>query len=321
MQLSIIVPVYNEEESIPHLYDRLVPPLERKGLEFEVILVNDGSRDSSGRLLDELADRDERIKVVHLRRNYGQTAGMMAGFRHASGKVIVAMDGDLQNDPEDIPRLLEKLDEGYDVVSGWRRDRKDATFSRTLPSRLANALISYVSRVDLHDYGCTLKAYRYEVLRDVRLYGEMHRFIPIHAVWEGARVAEIEVQHHPRRFGQSKYNLSRVQRVLLDLILIRFMDKALDRPIQYFGRIGLNTLFFAFLVGLVAIYLRLFEHVAFIQTPLPLLVALLMLSGLMFLSFGLVAELLMRVYFEAKSGGVSYSVARTRNLDATQATE
>jgi len=242
MDLSIVIPVYNEVEALPSLYVALVETLDRLNKSAEIIFANDGSTDGSGPCLDDFAAKDPRVRVLHLSRNYGQTAALMAAIQSSSGDVIIPMDGDGQNDPADIPRLLDKLNEGFDVVSGWRTAREDAALSRRLPSILANRLISRVLRVQLHDYGCTLKVYRREVVEDVRLYGEMHRFIPIYAAWEGASVAELPVAHHPRRFGKSKYGLARVARVLLDLFILYFIDRAFDRPIQFFGKLGLGFL-------------------------------------------------------------------------------
>lgn len=311
--LSIVVPLLDEEESVRPLYDTLVPVLDGLDADYEIIFVNDGSADRTAEILDRLAAADARVKVLHLRRNYGQTAALMAAIQHSSGDIIVPMDGDLQNDPSDIPHLLDKLDEGYDVVSGWRQDRQDRTLSRRLPSLIANRLASRISGVHLHDYGCTLKAYRRSVIENVRLYGEMHRFIPIYAAWQGGRVAELPVRHHARRHGKSKYGLSRAPRVLLDLIVIRFLDRALDRPIQFFGPAGLLSMFLAFIAGAYAVYLKVVEDVSFIETPLPLLVALFALVGLLCIFMGLLAELQTRTYYEAQ-GKHPYVVARKRNL-------
>src|SRR5450631_3771345 len=237
--LSITIPIFNEERNIEPLYRRLVEELEPLAKPFEIIMVNDGSSDGSERALDELAGKDPRVKVVHFRRNFGQTAAMMAGIHYASGEIIVPMDGDLQNDPADIAKLLAKLDEGYDVVSGWRKDRKDHSLRRNLPSRIANLLISRISGVHLHDYGCTLKAYKKDVVKGIKLYGEMHRFIPIYASWHGAKVTEIPVDHHPRKFGQSKYGLERVLKVVLDLAVVKFLDRYAQKPMYVFGGIGM----------------------------------------------------------------------------------
>ena len=238
MDISIVIPIYNEVEALPDLYRALGDVLDRLPLSGEIIFADDGSNDGSTAVLDSLAEIDPRVRVIHLSRNYGQTAALMAAIRDSAGDVIVPMDGDGQNDPADIPRLLAKLAEGFDVVSGWRAVREDGALTRRLPSVVANRLISSLLHVPLHDYGCTLKAYRREVVEDVRLYGEMHRFIPIYAAWEGARVTELPVAHPARRFGKSKYGLGRIARVLLDLLLVYFIDRAFDRPIQFFGKIG-----------------------------------------------------------------------------------
>lgn len=313
MRLSILVPIYNEVENIPLLCRALLEVLNGLPHEFEIILVNDGSTDGSTEVLDVAAASDSRIRVIHLRRNFGQTAALMAAIDHATGEVLIPIDGDLQNDPADIPRLLAKLDEGYDVVSGWRKNRKDKAVTRRLPSSAANWLISRLSGVALHDYGCTLKAYRRSVLENVRLYGEMHRFVPIYASWEGAAIAELEVNHHPRRLGVSKYGLGRVTKVMLDLVLIRFMHKAFDRPIHFFGEIGLASIGLSALAGLGALWLKLVQHVSFVSTPLPLFAVFLMLSGILFVLLGLMAELQMRVYYESQSK-LPYSVKRKVNV-------
>jgi glycosyltransferase involved in cell wall biosynthesis len=239
---------------------------------------------------------------------------MMAGINYASGDIIIPMDGDLQNDPADIAKLLAKLEEGYDVVSGWRQDRKDAAFRRNLPSRLANRLISGISGVHLHDYGCSLKAYRRDVLKGVKLYGEMHRFIPIYASWEGGRVAEVPVSHHPRIHGESKYGVDRVLKVVLDLIVVQFLARYANRPIYVFGGFGIAAILLAFPVGLWAVYLKYFENTSFIQTPLPLLVVMLFVTGGMSILMGLLAEIIMRIYYESQGKAV-YLVKRTSNLD------
>lgn len=307
--ISLVLPVYNELDSLEPLYEALKSALGQLPVPAQVVLVNDGSRDGSGDKLDELAARDERFLVVHLRRNFGQTAAMAAGFDHATGDVIVALDADLQNDPHDIPLLLAKLDEGYDVVSGWRRDRKDRWLTRILPSRVANWLISKATGVYLHDYGCSLKAYRREVLQDVRLYGEMHRYIPALAYWAGARVAEVPVSHHPRRHGQSKYGLSRIFRVLLDLMTVKFLLAYSTKPIQVFGRWGLITGGVGLLMALYLSVERLCFGVPLSNRPALLLAVLLMLLGVQFISMGLVAELQTRTYYEAQDKKI-YAVRR-----------
>jgi dolichol-phosphate mannosyltransferase len=312
MKISVIIPIYNERENVDALYMQLHPVLRGLDASHEIVFVNDGSTDGSAAELDALAALDRAVKVVHLRRNYGQTAAMMAAIQYSTGEIIVPMDGDLQNDPQDIPRLIEKLEEGYDVVSGWRVDRTEG-MDRRLPSRIANWMISKVSGVKLHDYGCTLKAYRRRFLENVRLYGEMHRFVPVYAAWEGGSVTEIPVAHHPRLHGRSKYGLGRAPRVLLDLLVIRFLARSLDRPIQFFGRAGLYSFALAFIAGSYAIYLKVVEGVSFILTPLPVLVALLGLTGLMFVMMGLLAEIQSRIYFESQDK-LPYAVRTTRNL-------
>ena len=301
IDLSVVIPLYNEADNVAPLCESLLAALRSQPRNFEIILVNDGSSDRTEDRLAEAAATDPRIRVINFRANKGQTAAMMAGIDYASGDVIVPMDGDQQNDPKDIVRLLEKLDEGYDVVSGWRRDRQDSFMIRTLPSRIANAIISRVSGVPLHDYGCSLKAYRREVLQGFRLYGEMHRFIPVYAAAQGARVAELPVKHYARKHGHSKYGLDRTVKVLLDLFVVKFLTKYRTKPIYLFGQAGIGLLLLAFLAGLWALYLKFFEGTSFIQTPLPLLVSLCTIAGLMCLLMGLLAELIMRVYYESQS--------------------
>ena len=314
VDLSVLVPVYNERENLPELAQRLTEVLDNLQLSWEVVFADDGSSDCSGSLLDQMASGESRFKIIHLRRNFGQTAALMAAMEYSRGEVIVMIDADLQNDPADIAGLLLKLDEGYDVVSGWRIDRHDAEWGRHLPSRIANRLISSLSGVHLHDYGCTLKAYRRWTIEHIRLYGEMHRYIPVYASWQGARVLEVPVAHHPRKHGQSKYNMSRITRVLLDLLVVYFLDRAVDRPMQFFGKFGLYLLFGAFLVSCWALWLRFAEGISFIQTPLPLLVCLLMITGLLFFGLGIIAEMLMRIYFETRNKR-AYLVGRTLNVD------
>jgi dolichol-phosphate mannosyltransferase len=256
------------------------------------------------KILRELAEADSRVRVVALRRNYGQTAAMAAGIDAASGKVLIPMDADLQNDPADIIRLLEKLDEGYDVVSGWRKNRKDKMITRKIPSMLANRLISWIGGVPLHDYGCSLKAYRRESLQDVRLYGEMHRFIPIYASWDGARVTEIPVEHHPRTMGKSKYGLSRTLKVVYDLMTIKFMASYQTKPIYVFGSFGMLAFLISLLAGLYAVFLKVFHKADFVQTPLPVLTIVLFAVGVQFLLMGLLAEMLVRTYHESQAKSI-----------------
>jgi glycosyltransferase involved in cell wall biosynthesis len=307
--LTITVPIYNEVESIRPLYDKVCAAMENIGMSWELVFVDDGSRDGSSALLDVIATKDARVAVVHFPRNYGQTAAMMAGMDYARGGVVIPMDGDLQNDPADIAKLLAKLDDGFDVVSGWRKDRQDHAIKRNLPSRLANSLISRVSGVHLHDYGCSLKAYRREVLEGVKLYGEMHRFVPIYAAWNGARVAEIPVTHHPRLYGESKYGLERIVKVVLDLLVVKFLFRYAGKPIYVFGGFGLLGILLGFLAGLWAVVLKVFYGIAFVQTPLPLLCVFLGATGVMSILMGLLAEMLNRTYHESQAKPV-YRVAR-----------
>lgn len=312
MEISIIVPFYNEEGNVAELYGELAEVLSGLGRSYEFVFVNDGSTDRTAEILDGVAASDPRVKVIHLVRNYGQTAATSAAIDHAAGEILVGLDGDRQNDPADIPAMLAKLDEGCDVVSGWRRDRKDKTLSRKIPSKAANWLISHVSGVSLHDYGCSLKVYRREFIKDVRLYGEMHRFIPIYTQWMGGRVSEMVVNHRPRIAGKSKYSLKRVFKVVLDLLLVRFLDRYLTKPIHFFGGTGLISIALSMLSGGYALYLKLFEGVSFIVTPLPLLTTMLFMIGVLLVLMGILAELIVRTYFEGQ-GKRTYRVAPRRN--------
>lgn len=309
VQVTVTVPIYNEEDNIAPLYARTVEAMDALGRTWELILVNDGSRDHSAERLDRIARDDDRVRVIHLSRNHGQTAAFMAGLDHARGEIIVPMDGDLQNDPADIGRLLAKLDEGYDVVSGWRRNRQDHALRRNLPSRLANRLISRVSGVHLHDYGCSLKAYRREVLDGVKLYGEMHRFVPIYAAWNGGRVGELEVSHHPRIHGESKYGLERIVKVVLDLLVVKFLFRYANKPIYIFGGFGLLALLLSFGFATWALGLKFIAGTSLIQTPLPLLAVLLFAVGIISILMGLLAEMVNRTYHESQAKSV-YRVAR-----------
>jgi len=316
IDVSVILPVYEEEENLPILFERLMPVLDGMGKRFEVIAVNDGSKDRSIDVLRSLAKARPEIQVLDFRRNYGQTAAMMAGFDTARGEIIITLDSDLQNDPADIPQLIAKIHEGFDVVSGWRANRKDAALSRNLPSRLANSMISYISGVRLNDYGCTLKAYRRDVMQDVRLYGEMHRFIPIYASWMGARVVEMPVRHHARQFGRSKYGIERVIKVVLDLTVVKFLEKYLVKPIYVFGGFGILAILFSLVVLAVALALKFAGIVSLIQTPLPLLSAMLFLMGCMSILLGLLAEMMMRTYFESR-GRAPYAIREHINFTKT----
>jgi len=299
--ISVFLPVYDEEPNLRLLHEKLDEALRKLGRTAEIIYVDDGSRDGSLNILRELAEKDARVRVVALRRNYGQTAAMAAGIDAARGRVLIPMDADLQNDPADIARLLGKLDEGYDVVSGWRKNRQDKLVTRKIPSMLANRLISWIGGVPLHDYGCSLKAYRRESLEDVRLYGEMHRFIPIYASWAGARVTEIPVEHHARTMGKSKYGLSRTIKVIFDLMTIKFMASYQTKPIYIFGTFGLLSFFISLVATVWALVLKFTGHATLIQTPLPIIAVVMFAVGIQFLLMGLLAEMLVRTYHESQA--------------------
>jgi len=298
--LSVVVPIYNEVESIPLLLDAIATSLISEQIHYEIICVDDGSGDGSDQLLKQQAQTRTDLRAVILRRNYGQTAAIAAGFGHATGKIIITLDGDLQNDPADIPILMAKLEEGYDLVSGWRKNRQDASLTRVLPSKIANWLIGRVTGVRVHDYGCSLKAYRAELVADMNLYGELHRFLPALAFIEGARITEIPVRHHARRYGQSKYGLDRTFRVIMDLFTIFFMRKFLTRPMHVFGLFGLLALISGAALGLYLAYVKLGLGETIGQRPLLILAVVLFLSGLQLFSFGLLAELSMRTYHESQ---------------------
>ena len=300
MELSIVIPVFNERENLRALYEQLKQALKPWGASSEILFVDDGSLDGSVQELRYLARSDPSVRVLELARNFGQTAAIAAGFDHAKGRIIIPLDADLQNDPQDIPRIMEKLEEGYDVVSCWRRDRKDAWLSRVLPSWLANRLISWISGVHLHDYGCTLKGYRRDIVQHIRLYGEMHRFIPIFASWVGARVAEIPVQHHPRRKGVSKYGIFRTVKVLLDLITVKFLGTYSTKPMYLFGGLGLISFVGSGALSALTLYQKYFEAVKAHRNPLLLLSVFLAIVGVQFILIGLVAELIVRTYHESQ---------------------
>ncbi|HEX8747302.1 MAG TPA: glycosyltransferase family 2 protein [Pyrinomonadaceae bacterium] len=318
--ISVFLPVFNEEPNLRPLHAKLDDALRKLGRTAEIIYVDDGSSDGSLGILRGLARIDPRVRVVALRRNYGQTAAMAAGIDAATGRVLIPMDADLQNDPADIVRLLEKLDEGYDVVSGWRKNRQDTLITRKIPSMIANRIISWIGGVPLHDYGCSLKAYRRESLEDVRLYGEMHRFIPIYASWAGARVTEIPVEHHPRTMGKSKYGLSRTLKVVLDLMTIKFMASYQTKPIYVFGTFGIIAFIISLLAGLYAVFLKIFHRADFVQTPLPILAIVMFAVGVQFLLMGLLAEMLVRTYHESQAKRV-YAVRDRFGFDSRPAAE
>ncbi len=317
MDLSVISPVYNEEESVTLLHQAVAQALEPLNLQWELVLVDDGSSDGSAKQLEMLATQDpQHVRVVELRRNFGQTTAIAAGIDHSRGDIIVLIDADMQNDPADIPMMLDKLKEGYDVVSGWRVNRQDTYITRTLPSHLANGLISRVTGVHLHDYGCTLKAYRREVITGFRLYGEMHRFIPVFARWVGARIIEVPVQHHPRRFGKAKYGLERTIKVILDLFTVKFLNTYSSKPIYLFGGLGVLLILAAFLVLLVLIGLRIFSGEHMIRSPLLILSVMLVILGFQSIMQGLIAELLVRTYHESQNK-LTYTVRKTFNIEKT----
>jgi glycosyltransferase involved in cell wall biosynthesis len=313
LDLSIIVPLLNEQESLVPLYQQLIAALSRLGKTFEIIFVNDGSTDESHAVLSRLAEADAKVKVINLRRNFGQTAAMSAGFDHARGRIIIPMDADLQNDPVDIPLLLEKLDEGYDVASGWRKERQDKEAARIFTSRLANWLIGRFTGVKLHDAGCTLKAYRAEILRGTRLYGEMHRFIPALANLMGARICEVPVHHHPREFGRSKYGFKRILKVLLDLITVKFLADFSTKPLYMFGGIGLGLFSLAVLAGAETLWERFAYHTYVHNNPFILIAVFLGTLGVNFIVMGLLAELIVRTYHESQ-GKPIYHIRDLKNF-------
>jgi len=300
VELSVVIPLYNEEENVQPLYDELKGVLEKLGKTYEVLLVDDGSSDKTFKKLEAIAAADPHVVVLRFRRNFGQTAALSAGIERARGAVIVPMDGDLQNDPADIPKLLEKMEaDGFECVSGWRKNRQDSG-TRVLPSKIANWLISWLSGVHIHDYGCTMKAYKREVIEGVRLYGEMHRFVPIYAHWQGARVTEMVTNHRARQFGKSKYGFNRILKVVLDLMVVKFLFQYLSKPIYIFGGFGLAALFASFAATAVALYLKLAGLKALVETPLPLFAGISALVGLQSILVGLLAEVLVRTYYESQ---------------------
>ncbi len=314
MHLSLVIPVYNEQENLPLLFDAIHQTLDQLPHSWEVIFVDDGSQDESLNILRQLVERNpQHVRVIAFRRNFGQTAAIAAGIDHATGDIVILLDADLQNDPADIPLLLAKLEEGYDVVSGWRKNRQDNTLTRTIPSRLANALISWVTGVHLHDYGCTLKAYRREVLSGFRLYGEMHRFIPVYAHAVGARITEIVVRHHPRRFGKAKYGLERTIKVILDLFTVKFLLSYSNKPIYLFGGAGILLMGLSALMLLFLFIRRVFFSVAVLGSPFFQMSAMFFILGFQSVLMGLIAELLVRTYHEAQ-GKPTYTIRERINF-------
>jgi len=312
--LSVILPVFNEEESLSIQYKAVNDAVKKIGKSYEIIFVDDGSIDSSYEILKGISAKDKNVKLVQFRRNFGQTAAMAAGIDHSTGEIIVFMDSDLQNEPEDIIKLLEKIDEGYDVVSGWRANRQDKLISRKIPSKIANWLIAKVTGVSLHDLGCSLKAYRGEVLRQVNLYGEMHRFIPVHASWIGAKITEVPVGHHARQFGKSKYGIKRTFKVILDLVTVKFMGSYSTKPIYIFGGTGVVIFILGILSGISVIFMKVAGGVDMSGNPLLILTVLLVIIGVLFLQMGIIAEIMIRIYHESKEMP-PYRVRETVNID------
>lgn len=299
MTVSVVIPVYNEDENVQELHSSLKPVLDSLDIEYEILFIDDGSTDNTLTLLQMIQSKDSSVIVLSLRRNFGQTAAFVAGFDYARGDVIVTMDGDLQNDPKDIPKLLELIKEN-DLVSGWRKKRKDPFFSRRLPSIIANWLISKVTGVNLHDYGCSLKAYRRDVVKNLKLYGELHRFIPAVASWYGVRIAEVETTHHPRKKGKSKYGISKTMRVVLDLITVKFLQSFSTKPLQFFGPIGLLSGTLGFLISLYLSLEKIFLDTDIGGRPLLLLGVLMIIVGIQFIGMGLLGEMMVRVYHETQ---------------------
>ena len=318
MDLSIIVPVYNEQDNIALLYEAIIGVTHTMDKQWEVIFVNDGSQDNSLTLLKQLATQHlNHVRVISFRRNFGQTAAISAGIDHSQGAIVVMLDADLQNDPIDIPVLIDKLNEGYDVVSGWRINRQDSFITRTLPSRIANGLISWVTGVHLHDYGCTLKAYRREVITGFRLYGEMHRFIPVYANSVGARITEVQVHHHPRRYGKAKYGLERTFKVILDLFVVKFLSTYAGKPIYLFGGVGAILILIAFALMLFLMVRRVGFGISVFDSPFFQMSTMIFILGFQSLLMGLIAELLVRTYYESQ-GKPNYTVSDTINIPDTQ---
>ncbi len=311
--VSILLPVFNEEENVESQYRSIAEAMARFKYTYEIIFVDDGSADRSVPILRGIAKKDPRVKIVVFRRNFGQTAAMAAGIDFSSGEIIVFMDSDQQNDATDIGMLVEKIEEGYDVVSGWRKHRKDKLISRKLPSRIANRLIARVTGVRIHDLGCSLKAYRGEILRQVNLYGEMHRFIPVHASWIGARITEVPVKHHPRRFGKSKYGIKRTFKVLLDLITVKFLGKYSTKPIYVFGGTGILLFLISCGSGVAVLGMKIFLNQSMIRNPLLLFTVMLIILSVLFVQIGILAEIMIRIYHEAQNMS-PYKVLDTVNI-------
>ncbi|MBI1738846.1 MAG: glycosyltransferase family 2 protein [Acidobacteria bacterium] len=314
MRYSIVVPVLDEQENIPPLYVKLTEVMDALGEPYEIVFVDDGSRDQSFRVLSDIYESDRRVNVIRFRRNFGQTPALKAGFDFARGEIIITLDADLQNDPEDIPGLLAKLAEGYDIVSGWRKDRKEPWLSRRIPSIIANGIMAWLSGVPLHDFGCTLRVYRREIIQDLPLYGDLHRFIPALASWSGARMTELVVHHHPRHRGSSKYGLGRIGRVVLDFLSVKFLLDYSTKPLQFFGLFGLLGTIIGGALGFYLLYLKVIlgESVFIKHGPMLLLSMALIVSGIQFISIGLLGEMLARTYFESQGKSV-YTVREVKS--------
>ncbi|MCP3931667.1 MAG: glycosyltransferase family 2 protein [Bacteroidetes bacterium] len=306
MDISVVVPLFNEEENVKELYNELYTVLSETDISYEILLINDGSSDSTGELIEDICKKDNSVTYINFRRNFGQTAAMAAGFDHANGKVVITMDGDLQNDPRDIVKLLDEIDRGVDVVAGWRYDRKDAFISRRLPSLIANKIISATTGVHLHDYGCTLKAFKREVTDEINLYGEMHRFIPAIASGIGISISEVKVNHRPRIHGTSKYGITRTFRVILDLITVKFLLSYSNRPIHVFGFIGMISGLMGVLLMTMMVIQRQFYDMPLGDRPLLLVAILFMFIGIQFVTIGLISELQVRTYHESQDKPTYY---------------
>lgn len=314
-KVSIVVPAYNEETSLKVLLDELDYFLKDFQYRYEVIFVDDGSKDNSFNVLKEAASKNPNLKVIRLRKNYGQSAALLSAIDYSTGDVIVPLDADMQNDPHDIPKLLNLINEGYDLVSGWRKSRQDRALDRTIPSIIANKLISWVSGVTLHDFGCSLKAYRKEILQGVRLYGELHRFLPLLASWNGANVIEVEVNHKPRVFGKSKYGLGRTYKVLLDLVVLKFLSDFSTKPIYFFGGFSLVCFLTSCLFTAWAFYLKVFKGIDLDHTPLLIFSAVFVIVSVQLLLMGILADLVMRTYFESQDKK-TYKIKEAVNLES-----
>jgi glycosyltransferase involved in cell wall biosynthesis len=318
LDISVVIPVYNEQDNLQNIYQQTVDSLKDK-YSFEIIFIDDGSSDQSCKILEQLYEKDERVKVIMFRRNFGQTAAMSAGFHNAKGQVIIPVDADGQNDPADIPAMVEKLNEGFDIVSGWRKDRKDKTLTRKIPSMMANWLIGKMTGVKLHDFGCSLKAYRREVIETTKLYGEMHRFIPAIANWSGAKITEMVVEHHPRVTGKAKYGLERTVKVILDLVTVKFLGSYGTKPIYIFGGLGIFSGFTSIICGLAVLYMKFISprHLSMNRNPLLLLSAILIITTVQLILMGLLAEMIVRTYHESQNRQI-YTIRKFLRHDNSQ---